>query len=71
MACSQNVWRFDGKFHSPLSFTDADSQFIDRLLVMGPHRRMKRAGTLISLFCICIQWRNLDMPGSVDPYIDL
>lgn len=44
MACSQNVWRFDGKLRLPLSFTDADIQFIDSLLVMGSHRRIKRAG---------------------------
>lgn len=70
MACSQNVWRFDGKLRSALSFTDADIQFTDRLPVMGPHRRIKRAGVVKSLSCICIQWRTLDMPGSVDPYID-
>lgn len=46
MACSQNVWRFDGKLRSPPSLTDADIQFIDSLLVMGPHRRIKRAGVV-------------------------
>lgn len=70
MACSQNVWRFDGKLRSALSFADADIQFTDRLPAMGSHRRIKRAGVIKSLSCICIQWRTLDMPGSVDPYID-
>lgn len=70
MACSKNVWRFDGKLRSALSFTDADIQFTDRLPVMGPHRRIKRAGVVKSLSCICIQWRTLDMPGLVDPSID-
>lgn len=70
MACSQNVWRFDGKLHPALSFTDANIQFTDRLPVMGPHRRIKRAGVVKFLSCIYIQWRTRDMPGSVDPYIN-
>lgn len=51
MACSQNVWRFDGTLSSPLTIADADIKLIDSLPVMGPHRRIKRA-SVVKLFIV-------------------